>query len=65
VGVWPERVARLNAFFATYRSGDHYDRDAITHVMACTARLPGLLLAPAGSALGAHAEPLSTQSPAQ
>ena len=41
----PERVARLNACFDSYRSGDHYDRDGITHVMACSARLPGLLLA--------------------
>lgn len=45
VGAWPERVARLNAYFDSYRSGDEYDRDAITHVMACSARLPGLLLA--------------------
>jgi len=45
VPAWPERVARLNAFFDSYRSGDHYDRDAITHVMGCSARLPGLLLA--------------------
>jgi hypothetical protein len=45
VGAWPERVARLNAYFESYSSGDEYDRDAITHVMACSARLPGLLLA--------------------
>jgi hypothetical protein len=44
-GEWPDRVERLNAFFETWRSGDQYDTDAITHVMACTARLPGLLLA--------------------
>jgi hypothetical protein len=41
VGVWEERVGRLNDFFTTYRSGDEYDREAITHVMACASRLPG------------------------
>ena len=40
----PERVGKLNAFFARYRSGDHYDRDAITHVMECTSHCPGLFL---------------------
>ncbi len=44
VGQWSERVARLHAFFESHRSGTAYDRDAITHVMACSARLPGLLL---------------------
>ena len=44
VGVWPERVAALNAYFETYRSGDEYDRAAITHVMACSSHFPGLLL---------------------
>jgi len=44
VGAWPERVTRLSDFFDSYRSGDRYDQDAITHVMACSARLPGLLL---------------------
>jgi hypothetical protein len=29
-GVRPERVERLNAFFEGYRSGDGYDREAIT-----------------------------------
>jgi len=38
---WPERVARLNSFFETYRSGDEYDTDAITHVMGCVASFPG------------------------
>src|SRR5438105_12935343 len=28
--VWPERVEHLNAFFENWRSGDDYDRDAIT-----------------------------------
>ncbi len=45
VRTWPERVSGLIEFFDSYRSGDRYDQDAITHVMACTARLPGLLLA--------------------
>jgi hypothetical protein len=42
--VWPDRVERLNAYFDTYRSGDEYDREAITHVMACSSHLPGLLI---------------------
>ena len=40
-GCWPERVARLNSFFESYCSGDDYDRDPITHVMACVSRFPG------------------------
>ncbi len=47
VGSMPERVDRLNAFFDRYRSGDEYDRAAITHVMACSSHFPGRLLAPA------------------
>jgi hypothetical protein len=43
--VWPERVTKLNDYFDSYRSGDEYDREAITHVMACTAHLPGAFLA--------------------
>ncbi len=42
--VWPDRVRRLNTYFESYRSGDHYDRDAITHVMGCCSHFPGLLL---------------------
>jgi hypothetical protein len=42
--VWPERVQQLNAFFEGWRSGDDYDREAITWVMACTSRLPGAFL---------------------
>lgn len=52
----PERVRRLNDFFATYRSGDHYDQDAITHVMGCCSLFPGELLRDAwqsGSSAGA------------
>jgi len=44
VGAMPERVARLNDFFETWRSGDEYDTDAITHVMACSSWFPGQLL---------------------
>lgn len=44
VDAMAERVERLNAFFETYRSGDEYDRGAITHVMACSAHFPGYLL---------------------
>jgi hypothetical protein len=40
-----ERVRRLNAFFDGYRSGDDYDTNAITHVMACTSHFPGCFLA--------------------
>jgi hypothetical protein len=42
---WPQRVARLNSFFETYRSGDEYDTDAITHVMACVSLSPGEFVA--------------------
>ncbi|HTT77214.1 MAG TPA: hypothetical protein VMF50_14705, partial [Candidatus Binataceae bacterium] len=41
VKAWPERVVQLNSFFETYRSGDQYDTDAITHVMACVSSFPG------------------------
>lgn len=44
-GIWPERVTRLNSFFETWRSGDEYDREAITWVMACTSHFPGLFIA--------------------
>jgi hypothetical protein len=39
-----DRVLRLNSYFETYRSGDEYDRAAITHVMACNSHFSGLLL---------------------
>jgi hypothetical protein len=39
-----ERIARLHGFFERYRSGDDYDRKAITHVMACSSHFPGYLL---------------------
>ncbi len=44
VDATPQRVDRLQRFFAGYQSGDHYDRDAITHVMECCSWHPGLLL---------------------
>ncbi len=42
-----DRVRRLNAFFDSYCSGDEYDTNAITHVMACTSHFPGRFLRPA------------------
>ena len=42
--IWPDRVERLNAYFERYRSGDEYDREAITWVMGCSSHLPGLLV---------------------
>nr|CAD6438826.1 hypothetical protein REQ54_04772 [Rhizobium sp. Q54] len=44
VNHWPDRVDKLNAYFQIFRSGDEYDREAITHVTACTSHLPGLFL---------------------
>jgi hypothetical protein len=44
VHTMPQRVSSLNAYFETYRSSDEYDREAITHVMACSSRFPGYLL---------------------
>ena len=41
---WPDRISRLNDYFEVYKSGDEYDREAITHVMACTSHLPGRFL---------------------
>lgn len=44
VNACAERVDKLNQFFDYYRSGDSYDRDAITHVMGCCSLFPGELL---------------------
>jgi hypothetical protein len=44
IGAMPDQVAKLNTYFEGYRSGDEYDRAAITHVMACSSHFPGLLL---------------------
>ncbi len=41
VGVYPEKVACMNEFFGNYYSGDEYDTNAVTHVMACTSYFPG------------------------
>ena len=39
-------VLEREVVIETYRSGDEYDREAITHVMACTSHDPGELLRP-------------------
>ncbi len=44
IGEMPQRVDQINRFFEHYRSHDHYDREAITHVMACSSHFPGLLI---------------------
>ncbi len=44
VNAMPQRVRSLNAYFEAYRSGDEYDRDSITHVMACSSHFPGYLI---------------------
>ncbi len=54
VGAWPQRVIRLNSFFETYRSGDQYDTDAITHVMACVAHFTGEFVIRQGAAADAR-----------
>jgi hypothetical protein len=48
VGAHPDRVRALQRYFATYRSNDEYDRNAITHVMACSSLLPGKLIQRSG-----------------
>lgn len=42
--MWRERVRALNDYFERYRSGDEYDREAITWVMACCSHFPGALV---------------------
>jgi hypothetical protein len=44
VNAMPQQIRSLNAYFETYRSGDEYDRDPITHVMACSSHFPGYLM---------------------
>jgi hypothetical protein len=44
VGAHPDRMRALQRYFTTYRSNDDYDRDAITHVMACSSLFPGKLI---------------------
>jgi hypothetical protein len=41
---WPERVDQLNRCLESHRSGDEYDREAITWVMACSSHFPGAML---------------------
>lgn len=45
VGERREMVRRIHDYFETWRAGDEYDEAAITWVMGCCARFPGLLLA--------------------
>jgi hypothetical protein len=49
VGAHPDRVTALQRFFATYRSNDEYDSNAITHVMACASLVPGRLIRSRGN----------------
>ena len=44
VGLWPERIMKLNNFFETYKSKDEYDTKSITHVMHLNSLMPGVLL---------------------
>lgn len=44
VDAMADRVRRLNAYFERHHSGDEYDREAITHVMACSSHFPGHLI---------------------
>ena len=44
IDAWPDRIGRINTFFESWRSGDEYDREAITWVMACTSHLPGAFI---------------------
>ena len=44
VGIWPEKVTKLNNFFRTYKSNDYYDMEAITHVMEMNSVMPGVLI---------------------
>lgn len=49
VAAHPERVCALQRFFASYRSNDEYDQNAITHVMACSSLFPGRLIQRSGA----------------
>ena len=44
VNAMPQFTRSLNLYFETYRSEDEYDRDPITHVMACSSHFPGYLM---------------------
>ena len=41
---WADRVEKLNGYFDGYKSGDEYDTNSITHVMACSSHFPGVFL---------------------
>jgi len=62
-GRHPERVERLNAYFEAYRSGDAYDTEAITHVMACTAHFPGAFTVAGARELASASGPAPRESP--
>ena len=51
-GAWPGRTEAILRCFDAYRSHDEYDREAITHVMGCVARLPGAFLPPGSDPVG-------------
>jgi hypothetical protein len=44
IGVWGDRVTKLNNYFEDYKSEDEYDYNSITHVMYCTSHFPGKFL---------------------
>jgi len=46
VGLWSDRVDKCLNYFEEFKSGDKYDREAITWVMACCARLPTAMIKP-------------------
>jgi hypothetical protein len=58
-----DRVERLNAYFDAFRSGDAYDTEAITHVMACTSHFPGAFLTDGRADPSAHAPSLAPSTP--
>ncbi|MFZ5669017.1 MAG: hypothetical protein ACOY4K_05960 [Pseudomonadota bacterium] len=60
VGRRLDRAERLNAYFEAYRSGDVYDTEAITHVMACVSHMPGAFLDDRRAAGAATASPRSS-----
>ena len=65
VDAMPDRVDALNAYFDTYRSGDEYDRNAITHVMACNSHFPGLTAAVTSERHSLAVSQTSTRAPPQ
>lgn len=53
-GYFCREPRQLKEFFESYRSGDEYEREAIIHVMACSALCPGYLLRDYPSARPLH-----------